>query len=198
MSKQITIILLCLAIVVLMAGTGILSRTVNQQQQTLVALRREKAELDVLRAENEKWKALRVDAGELDSLHRENTDLLKLRNTAQQLREANQAQGMQESEMIRQLRDENAQLQQQKEALAELPSRAACIKNLELIDAAKKQWAAQNGMEKGDLVTLDALSAFFPEGIPVCPDGGHYTLNRVGTPPVCSMPGHSIADMETK
>src|ERR1700757_4601202 len=177
MSKQITIILLCLAIVVLMAGTGILSRTVNQQQQTLVALRREKAELDVLRAENEKWKALRVDAGELDSLHRENTDLLKLRNTAQQLREANQAQGMQESEMIRQLRDENAQLQQQNEALAELPNRAACIKNLELIDASKKQWAAQNGMEKGDLVTLDALSAFFPEGIPVCPDGGHYTAN---------------------
>jgi hypothetical protein len=45
---------------------------------------------------------------------------------------------------------------------------------------------------KGETVTMEDLAPFFPNGIPVCPDGGHYSVNRVGSPPSCSISGHSI------
>ncbi len=103
-----------------------------------------------------------------------------------------ESQDSQEPELLRQLRSENEQLQQQKRQLQELPNRAACIKNLELIDAAKKQWVEQNGSQKGERVTTDVLAAFFSNGFPTCPDGGHYSVNRIGAPPACSISGHAV------
>src|SRR5207244_3336039 len=144
---------------------------------------------DALRAENEKWRALRVDTAELSRLRQENAELPKLRNQVRQLREAMKSQDSQEPESMRQLRSENGQLQQQKRELQELPNRAACIKNLKLIDAAKKQWVEQNGLQKGERVTTDVLAPFFPNGFPACPDGGHYSVNRIGAPPACSLTG---------
>ncbi len=173
-------------------GMGFLSRTERRQNAVIAGLQREKTDLDVLRAENDKWKTLRVDAGELIRLRQENAGLLKLRNQVQQLREAMKSQDSQEPELMRQLLSENDQLQQQKRELQELPNRAACIKNLELIDAAKKQWAQQNASQKGDRLTSEVLASFFPNGLPTCPDGGHYSVNRIGAPPVCSISGHAV------
>ena len=173
-------------------GMGFLSRTERRQDAVIAGLQREKTDLDALRTENEKCKALRVDTAELIRVRQENADLPKLRNQVRQLREAMTSQDSQEPEQMRQLLSENEKLQQQKRELQELPNRAACIKNLELIDAAKKQWVEQNGSEKGDRVSTDVLAPFFANGFPTCPDGGHYSVNRVGAPPVCSIPGHSI------
>ena len=134
-------------IVIFATGIGILSRTARQQDEMLAGLQKEKMELDELRAENKKLKTIQVDAAELIRLRQENAELPKLRNEVWQLRETMQPQDSQEAEAITQLANENEQLQQQKQELQELPDRATCIKNLEMIDAAKtpiggKKWIA--------------------------------------------------------
>ena len=177
---------------VLAIGLGFLSCSEFRQDAVLAGLQREKTNLDSLRAENEKWTALRVDTAELIRLRQENAELPKLRNQVRQLRDAMTSQDSQEPELMRQLLSENEQLQQQKRELQELPNRAACIKNLELIDAAKKQWAEQHGLQKGERVPADVLASLFPNGLPTCPDGGHYSVNRIGAPPVCSITGHTV------
>jgi len=192
MKKQSGSILVLSAIAIVAIGIGILSRTLLRQDEILAGLQKEKIELDELRAANESLKALRVDTAELVRLRRENADLPKLRSQAWRLREAMRSQDSQEPGMMRQLRSENEQLRQQKRELQELPNRAACIKNLELIDAAKKQWAEQNGLQNGEVVTMEVLAPFFPNGFPTCPGGGHYSVNRAGAPPICSIPGHSM------
>jgi len=76
-----------------------------------------------------------------------------------------------------------------------LLDRATCLKNLEQIAAAKEQWAARNEAEKGLPVTIDDLLYFLPgRTASVCPSGGHYYVNRIGAAPVCSVPGHTIAE----
>lgn len=192
MKNKFGIVLFLCVLAVLAMGMGFLSRTERRQDVVIAGLQREKTDLEALRAENEKWKALRVDTAEFIRLRQENSDLPRLRNQVRQLRDAMTTQAAQEPELMRQLLGENEQLQQQKRDLQELPNRAACIKNLELIDAAKKQWAEQNGLEKGERVTTDVLAAFFPNGMPTCPDGGHYSFNRIGAPPGCSISGHAI------
>ena len=177
---------------ILAIGMGVLSRTERRQGAVLAGLQKEKTDLEALRAENEKWKALRVDAAELTRLREETAGLPKLRNQVRQLRDAMTSQDAREPELMRQLLGENEQLQQQKRELQELPNRAACIKNLERIDASKKQWAEQNGLQTGERITTDVLAPFFPNGFPTCPDGGHYSVNRIGAPPACSTSGHAV------
>jgi hypothetical protein len=184
---------LVLGVLALLAiGMGFLSHTERRQDAVVAGLQREKTDLDSLRAENEKWKAVLVDTAELSRLRQENAELPKLRGQVRQLREAMKSQDSQEPELMRQLLNENEQLQQQKRELQELPNRAACIKNLELIDAAKKQWVEKNGSQKGERVTTEVLAPFFPEGFPTCPAGGHYSVNRIGAPPACSISGHAV------
>jgi hypothetical protein len=86
-----------------------------------------------------------------------------------------------------------AQQQAQQQAQAEAAQRNACINNLRQIDAAKQQWALENG--KGDDVVPVAqdLLPYLRGGVfPVCPGGGTYTINAVGVPPTCSVPGHVL------
>jgi hypothetical protein len=192
MKRTFGTVLLLSALVVLALAIGILSHILPRQRQMLAALQREKMESDEVRSENAAVQGLRVDAAELIRLRGENTDLPKLRNQVRQLRGAIQGQDSQESEMLRQLRSENEELQRQQRDLQGLPNRATCIKNLELIGAAKKEWAQQNGLQIGEVVTMDVLAPFFPNGFPTCPDGGHYSVNRAGAPPMCSVAGHSI------
>ena len=67
-----------------------------------------------------------------------------------------------------------------------------CINNLRTIDKAKEGWisriAATNGMEAG----WDKIAGDFPNGFPICPEGGKYELGRVGEPVLCSNPNHRI------
>ncbi len=67
----------------------------------------------------------------------------------------------------------------------------ACINNLRQIDAAKEQWALEKGKQSTDTPTMDDLKPYL-RSIPHCPAGGTYTINAVGQPPVCSIPGHVL------
>jgi prepilin-type N-terminal cleavage/methylation domain-containing protein len=71
----------------------------------------------------------------------------------------------------------------------------ACINNLRQIDAAKKEWALENGKAGGDVPTMADLTPYFKDGkFPVCPASGTYTIGAVTNPPTCSIPGHKLPD----
>ena len=75
-------------------------------------------------------------------------------------------------------------------------SAAPCINRLRQIDSAKQQWMLDRGKTTNDVPTWDDLypyiassftNSWFTNGRPVCPEGGIYTLGRVGVPPTCSL-----------
>jgi hypothetical protein len=67
----------------------------------------------------------------------------------------------------------------------------ACINNLRQLDAAKNQWALEKGKTATDVPTKEDLLPYL-RNWPVCPAGGTYTINAVGEPPTCSIPGHQL------
>jgi hypothetical protein len=66
----------------------------------------------------------------------------------------------------------------------------ACINNLLQIDAAKNQWALENGKTNG-VVTENDLKPYFNldanGNLPKCPAGGTYIIGRIGEDPKCSV-----------
>lgn len=72
----------------------------------------------------------------------------------------------------------------------------ACINNLRQIDGAKEQWALETRASTGTAVVetgATGVNAYIKgEQRPICPAGGSYTYNAVGTNPTCSIPGHTI------
>jgi hypothetical protein len=71
----------------------------------------------------------------------------------------------------------------------------ACINNLRQIDAAENQWALEQQKKTGDICTADDLKPYIRlvnGELPKCPAGGTYTINPVGQPPTCSVPGHVL------
>lgn len=77
---------------------------------------------------------------------------------------------------------------------AENDFRQACIKNLQAIETAKNIWDTEVNSGKGGTPSVSDLKPYFPNGFPVCPDGGNYTINPVGQHPVCSIPSHVAQD----
>ena len=64
----------------------------------------------------------------------------------------------------------------------------ACINNLRQIDGAKQQWALEKGKYSTDVPTTAEISVYLLNNkIPVCPQGGVYTIGRVGEDPKCSV-----------
>jgi regulator of replication initiation timing len=79
------------------------------------------------------------------------------------------------------------------QAPAEMAQMNACINNLRELDAAKQQWALENNKAVGAVPTAQDLLPYLPDGLfPVCPAGGVYSINAVGVPPTCSIPGHVL------
>ncbi len=85
-------------------------------------------------------------------------------------------------------------------------SSAPCINRLRLIEGAKEEWAIEQGKTTNDTPTWPDLFPYiylpsftnnwFTNGVPVCPEGGTYTLGRVGVQPICSLgdkePNHKL------
>jgi hypothetical protein len=76
-----------------------------------------------------------------------------------------------------------------------------------IIEMCKQNWANVNNKKIDDIPTWDdlkpelegyAIRYKWTNGIPVCPDGGTYTIGRVGEPPKCSIggPDHSLPSDE--
>lgn len=72
--------------------------------------------------------------------------------------------------------------------------KARCIDNLRQISGFKDTWAVENFANTGDPVTDADVTPFFKRGFPVCPGGGIYNVDVVGTPPSCSLAtmGHVV------
>jgi prepilin-type N-terminal cleavage/methylation domain-containing protein len=67
--------------------------------------------------------------------------------------------------------------------------RNSCIANLKQMDSAKEQWAMDNKAATGAAVVMADIAGTYMKGPvtgPVCPSGGAYTVDVVGTNPSCS------------
>ena len=70
---------------------------------------------------------------------------------------------------------------------------SACLNHLRLIDHAKQQWAIENNKADTDVPAEKDLAKYFKGGhLPVCPNGGKYSINAVSEAPTCSHPGHGL------
>ena len=72
----------------------------------------------------------------------------------------------------------------------------ACINNLRQIDGAKEQWALENKKTSADTpVSTDLYGTDkYIKQEPSCPANGSYTINNIGTKPICTLSanGHSL------
>ena len=62
-----------------------------------------------------------------------------------------------------------------------------CGNNLRQIDAAKEQWALEQHKTTNDTPTWKDLIGHYMKAMPVCQNGGIYTIGRVGELPTCSL-----------
>jgi len=66
-----------------------------------------------------------------------------------------------------------------------------CINNLRQLDAAKREWALENGKTNGVVCTENDLTPYIKldarGNLPQCPQGGKYTIGKVGEPVTCSL-----------
>lgn len=79
-------------------------------------------------------------------------------------------------------------------ASAEKWSKSKCQDNLSKIQAAKENWAIDQGRGQADVPTWDDIVGpkFYLPSIPQCPDGGTYELHAVGEKATCSIPEHNL------
>ena len=211
-----------LCVLGLLLGLGWMYATSQKKDAELAALREDSQQLQQLRAELEEAKTNRAQAdnAELARLRKDNEDLLRLRNEVRQLRgekqqlatqvQTAQAQAQVALDKVQALRANPAQAaapgqpapaaQAAGVALAGQPPQTpeqqqanACIYNLRQIDGAKQLWGLEHQKPAGALLTAaDIMPYLKSNALPVCPAGGVYTLNPVGIPPICSIPGHAL------
>ena len=64
----------------------------------------------------------------------------------------------------------------------------ACINNLRMIDSGKEQAALANKWADSSTPTSTVVDSYIKGNtIPVCPAGGAYNYNLIGTNPVCNI-----------
>ncbi len=85
-------------------------------------------------------------------------------------------------------------LSRQQRAFYARDKKLACIRNLLVIDGAKKQWALELKKSPGDVPTWEDIKDFLgrDRDVPKCPSGGIYTLGPVSNQPTCSIHGYFL------
>jgi hypothetical protein len=72
-----------------------------------------------------------------------------------------------------------------------MPAAHPCVNNLAVIDGCVQQWTLEKHKTTNDTPTWEDLRPWLTRGtnyqVPVCPQGGTYTLGRVGESPTCSI-----------
>ena len=64
----------------------------------------------------------------------------------------------------------------------------ACINNLRIIDAGKEQWAMAARMTDGNTIITASVNDYVKGSTtPICPGGGTYTYENIGSAPECSI-----------
>src|SRR5438552_2528084 len=205
-----------LCVVALVAGMLILRSRSKATETALAELRQANQELKKTRVEEEDLKKIQAQVDELGRLRKENEELHRLRNEVRQLREEKQgaARGGQSGPLpaaqpradasappelqrqLQQLTAENERLRAENQQFQQAQSNTqanACINNLRTIEGAKDQWALENKNGTGAAVNAQDIQPYLRNNVvPVCPQGGTYTLNAVGALPTCSIPGHVL------
>src|SRR5689334_12198024 len=69
--------------------------------------------------------------------------------------------------------------------------RRACLHNLQVIAQIKQFLASDKKLKPGDTVSESDVGAHYV-GILACPSEGYYTINPIGTNPLCSVVGHEL------
>ena len=64
----------------------------------------------------------------------------------------------------------------------------SCYAKLRQIDGAKETWRMDNHKTTNDIPTWEVLREYFRTVTLQCPNGGAYTIGRVGELPTCSIP----------
>jgi hypothetical protein len=68
-----------------------------------------------------------------------------------------------------------------------------CINNLRMIDSAKESWALAKQKTNGEDVVTSEVNAYIRGNTtPVCPAGGTYSYNVVGSNPTCTITNPTI------
>ena len=76
--------------------------------------------------------------------------------------------------------------------MREKSRRTACLNNLRIIDNTKQIWAMAVNATNDTPCDMDALEPFFKTAnLPVCPNGGTYTVGTLAERPTCSVPEHA-------
>ncbi|MGA2028554.1 MAG: hypothetical protein ABSG87_00560 [Verrucomicrobiota bacterium] len=212
-------VFLGLCIAVLLISEVFLFSANRQKDAAQGALRDAKQQVSQLQSDSQQIKNSIINAKDMEfaRLRSGNQDLPRLRSQVQQLTAANQqlTQQLEATRAIAQQQQQQLQeWQAQNQQAAEAPpppqpvaasndataqdsdaaaDRNICINNLREIDAAKQQWALEKNKTADAIPTAQDLVAYLPNGIfPTCPSGGTYSINAVGEPPTCSIPGHVL------
>ena len=97
------------------------------------------------------------------------------------------------TQQLQQLQNENSQLRTVAVQGQQALQRNTCLNNLRQLDAAKQQWALELSKPAGTIPVAQEMMQFLKDGaMPLCPAGGAYSINPVGTVPTCSVPGHAL------
>jgi hypothetical protein len=71
--------------------------------------------------------------------------------------------------------------------------RNACVRNLDVIDDAKRSWKLEKQKQDTDIPTVADIAPYLRDAVlPKCPAGGDYKINSVGEKPTCSISNHTL------
>jgi transposase len=161
--------------VVLGAGLVVVYLSSQKQADEITTLRADSQELQKVRAAAEQTtqNQARAESDELTQLRKDHEDLLRLRNEVRQLRDENtqlnkQAQvaktpaaNPQQQQELAQLQTENQQLKAASHQILQAAQVNACVDILRQIEGAKQQWALEKIKPNGSLVTPADLAPYF-------------------------------------
>jgi hypothetical protein len=130
--------------------------------------------------------------GSMDSRSFDNLQLQELRDQISALHQR-AAEPSSDGAELKSALEERERLRQAGDQLKAVRSQGNCLSNLLMLDKAKQAWAAATTAEKRGIVTLDDVRPWLPDGLELqCPSGGHYSINRIGSAPACSISGHCV------
>jgi hypothetical protein len=194
--------------VIVVAALAVAAVAHYQQYQSLQALRQENADLKVQVAQiaplqEQVARAAQETANAGGGSETQVRELARLRGEVQRLRTQTNAlaKAQQEIQTLQQRMESQAEARRSQAAAVQDQNQEthrmnACINNLRLIDAAKQQWALENRKQNTDTPTMDDLRPYLGHGpngeLPICPDGGVYTVGAIAEKPTCNIPGHVL------
>ncbi len=177
----------------------------QRDEQELARLRNETEDLERVREEAQQLRTAKQQLGQQVEMVRAQAreasgqvqsaqiEIQALRAKATQAaQEAQAAQAALATQRAAQSKTPGAAGASENQRMDSVAAISACIKNLRRIDAAKLQWAMENLNASAIVPAMADLAPYLQNDMPVCPAGGVYTVNAVGTAPTCSQPGHLL------